>query len=438
MPDAPLLGARRDARRSSSTTAPSARASPGRSCTRACAPSRPPAGAARRPPRRAAWSPAAAPSRGARRAPAVPAPAPAARRSGPAEAPCSGPQPRSYTFKVNRKEQRAALRSALSLHAERGSIGDPRRGRASRPPRRARRFDLLDDWDQPPARRSSCSPTRSRAAALSFRNLDRVAVLTPENVGVTDLLGAASLLVSEAALCSADGAHGRAAQIRARTGGGLMEHTQVIIRPVVSEKSYVLSAADRYTFRVHPDAHKTQIRQAVEALFDVHVVDVRTLSVKSKPKRRGVTQRSHARRGRRRSSRCARASASRSSRAWRPSRAGARCRFASPSRRAPEGGSSPTRTSPRSRSPSPRRRSSKDSRRAAGATPTGARPRVTAAAAPSAPTGAIDFKRRKDGVPREGRGDRVRPQPLRLHRAAALRRRREALHPRAPAADGRA
>jgi hypothetical protein len=48
-----------------------------------------------------------------------------------------------------------------------------------------------------------------------------------------------------------------------------MEHTQVIIRPVVSEKSYVLSAADRYTFRVHSDAHKTQIRQAVEALFDV-------------------------------------------------------------------------------------------------------------------------------------------------------------------------
>jgi large subunit ribosomal protein L23 len=52
----------------------------------------------------------------------------------------------------------------------------------------------------------------------------------------------------------------------------------------------VLSAANRFTFRVHPDAHKTQIRQAVEALFDVHVVDVRTLSVKSKPKRRGVSR----------------------------------------------------------------------------------------------------------------------------------------------------
>jgi large subunit ribosomal protein L23 len=68
-----------------------------------------------------------------------------------------------------------------------------------------------------------------------------------------------------------------------------MDHSQVIIRPVVSEKSYVLSAANRYTFRVHDDAHKTQIRQAIEALFDVHVVEVRTCSVKSKPKRRGTT-----------------------------------------------------------------------------------------------------------------------------------------------------
>jgi large subunit ribosomal protein L23 len=67
-----------------------------------------------------------------------------------------------------------------------------------------------------------------------------------------------------------------------------MDPSQVLIRPVVSEKSYVLAAAGRYTFRVHRDAHKTQIRQAVEALFDVHVVDVRTLSVKRKPKRRGT------------------------------------------------------------------------------------------------------------------------------------------------------
>jgi large subunit ribosomal protein L23 len=64
---------------------------------------------------------------------------------------------------------------------------------------------------------------------------------------------------------------------------------EVLIRPVVSEKSYELLTANKYTFRVHPRAHKTQIRQAVEEVFGVRVRDVRTLSVKSKPKRRGWT-----------------------------------------------------------------------------------------------------------------------------------------------------
>ena len=69
-----------------------------------------------------------------------------------------------------------------------------------------------------------------------------------------------------------------------------MDPSQVIIRPVVSEKSYVLATANKYTFRVHPDAHKTQIKQAVEALFDdVKVLEVRTSKVPSKPKRRGIT-----------------------------------------------------------------------------------------------------------------------------------------------------
>lgn len=68
-----------------------------------------------------------------------------------------------------------------------------------------------------------------------------------------------------------------------------MDHSQVIIRPVVTEKSYVLATAGKYTFRVHADAHKTQIRDAVQVLFSVRVLEVRTISVKSKPKRRGVT-----------------------------------------------------------------------------------------------------------------------------------------------------
>ena len=69
-----------------------------------------------------------------------------------------------------------------------------------------------------------------------------------------------------------------------------MNPRSVIIRPIVSEKSYALLTANKYTFRVHPDAHKTQIRQAVEEVFGVRVRDVRTMSVKSKPKRRAATR----------------------------------------------------------------------------------------------------------------------------------------------------
>jgi large subunit ribosomal protein L4 len=109
-----------------------------------------------------------------------------------------GPQPRSYTFKVNRKEQRAALRSALSLHAERRSLAILDTGAFDVPKTRQAR-DLLDDWAQDGPTLVVLAPAES-TAALSFRNLTRVAVLTAADVGVTDLLSAASLLVSEAAL----------------------------------------------------------------------------------------------------------------------------------------------------------------------------------------------------------------------------------------------
>jgi large subunit ribosomal protein L23 len=63
---------------------------------------------------------------------------------------------------------------------------------------------------------------------------------------------------------------------------------QVLIAPVVSEKSYSLIGENKYSFRVHEKAHKTQIRQAVEELFDVRVESVNVLKVRPKPKRRGL------------------------------------------------------------------------------------------------------------------------------------------------------
>ena len=69
-----------------------------------------------------------------------------------------------------------------------------------------------------------------------------------------------------------------------------MNARDVLIAPVVSEKSYSLIEDNKYSFRVHEKAHKTQIRQAVEELFEVKVEAVNIVKVPSKPKRRGFSQ----------------------------------------------------------------------------------------------------------------------------------------------------
>jgi large subunit ribosomal protein L23 len=65
---------------------------------------------------------------------------------------------------------------------------------------------------------------------------------------------------------------------------------EVLLAPVVSEKSYSLIDDNKYSFRIHPDAHKTQVRQAVEQLFEVKVQRVNIVKVQSKPKRRGMSK----------------------------------------------------------------------------------------------------------------------------------------------------
>lgn len=109
-----------------------------------------------------------------------------------------GPSPRGYVTKVNRKERRAALRSALSLHAERGSLAIVDVKAFNTPSTRAAAA-LLADWAEPQPTLIVVGPEESNIA-LSFRNLTRVRVLTPTDVGVADLVRAASLLVSDEAL----------------------------------------------------------------------------------------------------------------------------------------------------------------------------------------------------------------------------------------------
>jgi large subunit ribosomal protein L4 len=109
-----------------------------------------------------------------------------------------GPRPRHYTFKVNRKARRAALRSALSVHAERGSIAVLDGGAFDAPSTKSA-ATALAKWDQPAPILVVLGEDEA-TAAKSFRNLSGVSVVPAAATGVADLIGAASLVVSEAAL----------------------------------------------------------------------------------------------------------------------------------------------------------------------------------------------------------------------------------------------
>jgi large subunit ribosomal protein L4 len=117
-----------------------------------------------------------------------------------------GPKPRHYNFKINRKARRRALRAALSVHAERGSVA-VLDGSGFEKPSTKQAAQTLQKW-------GGDSPTlvvigaEEQAAAKSFRNIPRVQVAQATATGVADVIGAASLVVSEAALAELEGRAG--------------------------------------------------------------------------------------------------------------------------------------------------------------------------------------------------------------------------------------
>jgi large subunit ribosomal protein L4 len=109
-----------------------------------------------------------------------------------------GPKPRHYTVKVNRKARRKALRAALTVHAERGSVA-VLDGSTFSEPATKQAADALKKW-------GADAPTlivvgsEEEAVAKSFRNITGVTVALATAAGVADVVGATSLVVTEAAL----------------------------------------------------------------------------------------------------------------------------------------------------------------------------------------------------------------------------------------------
>ena len=298
-----------------------------------------------------------------------------------------GPQPRHYTFKVNRKERRAALRSALSAHAERGTIAvldpspfdAPSTKQAARADRRVGRRRLG-------AGRPHRGPGR-RGAVLP-QPAPRLGAAVDATSASPTSIGAASLLVSEEALDELTArAKGEKTAARRRRGGAPSNGPQPGHHPPRRQREELRARRHRQVHLPRPsrraqDADPPGRRGALRRQGRRRAHRLGQVQAQAPRPHRGA----HAQleEGDRAGAR--RATRSRSSRACRASRADPACPFASPSPRAPAGASRPTRTSRRSRRPTPRSRSSRASRSPAGATPTAARPRAIAAAGPSACT----------------------------------------------------
>jgi large subunit ribosomal protein L4 len=109
-----------------------------------------------------------------------------------------GPKPRRYTVKVNRKARRRALRAALSVHADRGSVA-VLDGSTFSEPATKQAAEALRKWGADRPSLIVIGP-EEEAVAKSFRNIEGVSVALAEAAGVADVMGASSLVVTEAAL----------------------------------------------------------------------------------------------------------------------------------------------------------------------------------------------------------------------------------------------
>ena len=180
---------------------------------------------------------------------------------------------RSFEVKVNRKVRRAALAGALSNHVgnETLALVD---GTVFETPSTKQAKALIDEWGKTTPLVVVAHEDEDRADQVVPQPRPRARDGSIRARGGADRLGAL-------------GARQRGCA-PARRREGIVNPADVLIAPVVSEKSYSGLADRKYTFKVHQDAHKTQVRQAVEQLFGVKVQSVHMIKVAAKPKRRGV------------------------------------------------------------------------------------------------------------------------------------------------------
>ena len=184
------------------------------------------------------------------------------------------PKPRDYSFKMNKKEKRAALLSALTSRVE-----DKKfivvEGLTFNDIKTKNMVNVLNNLKV--AKALVVTANDDKNVILSARNIQDVKTATADTINVYDILKYDTMVVSKEAV-------GTIQEVAS------LMYYDVILKPVVTEKSMADMAAKKYTFLVHPDANKTQIKEAVEKMFaGTKVAGVNTMNLDGKTRRRGMT-----------------------------------------------------------------------------------------------------------------------------------------------------
>ena len=189
-----------------------------------------------------------------------------------------GPQPHEHEMRVNKKMRKGALRSALTDALQSGKLAVVDE-LSFEVPKTRQAVELLDALEL--TGKVLVDPA---AAHRGRRHREVVPEPAP---GARGVRGRARHLRPPVGRPGA--VHGRRAR-RPRGGGGMKSPRDVILRPIVSEKSYAGLERNSYTFLVDPRANKTEIKEAIQAIWDVRVISVNTLNRRGKMKRRGYTK----------------------------------------------------------------------------------------------------------------------------------------------------
>ena len=202
-----------------------------------------------------------------------------------------GPQPRSYDYAFPRKKLLGALRSALASKLADGklTVVDSLEIKDAKTKLYRAALDKLDVTRT--ALLVENGKTLTQALILGARNLKGVELVLNNEVHPYDLLRYERAIFSKAAIEQLTEALRRSVSKRklAADGGRVMPTLYTIIRrPLITEKGLgVKETEGTLVFDVAPDASKTEVKQAVEALFKVKVAAVRTANVLGKERRRG-------------------------------------------------------------------------------------------------------------------------------------------------------